>query len=282
MPDSTSIKQIIAEINASFSENKPDVFLAHCTDDIRWEMAGHFLCEGKEAVRGATDMGCFKEPPQFTIHSIVADGDTATCNGEMRMIQATGEPCRAAFCDVYYFENGKVAKLISYVVDLPIPDDEGGTYNEDQVIKVIDSAAQAVRDKDSDAAVALLAPEMVQFSLAPPLQHAGEAALAKAGLQEWFDTWDGPIGYEITEQTITMGDDVAFAHSLNHMTGTKKDGEKVDLWFRDTKGLRKFDRTEWKITHGHESVPFLMDGSFKAALDLKPEPAVDSESSIES
>jgi PhnB protein len=27
---------------------------------------------------------------------------------------------------------------------------------------------------------------------------------------------------------------------------------------------------EWSIVHEHESVPFLMDGSDKAALDLKP------------
>jgi hypothetical protein len=26
----------------------------------------------------------------------------------------------------------------------------------------------------------------------------------------------------------------------------------------------------WKIAHGHESVPMQMDGSFRAAIDLKP------------
>lgn len=26
----------------------------------------------------------------------------------------------------------------------------------------------------------------------------------------------------------------------------------------------------WKIAHGHSSVPFAMDGSFRALLDLKP------------
>ena len=53
------------------------------------------------------------------------------------------------------------------------------------------------------------------------------------------------------------------------MTGTKKDGEKADLWVRVTVGLRRIDGA-WKITHQHTSVPFLMDGSFKAAVDLKP------------
>jgi ketosteroid isomerase-like protein len=47
------------------------------------------------------------------------------------------------------------------------------------------------------------------------------------------------------------------------------DGEKVDMWLRETLCFRKIDG-KWKITHEHESVPFYMDGSFKAAVDLKP------------
>jgi ketosteroid isomerase-like protein len=41
------------------------------------------------------------------------------------------------------------------------------------------------------------------------------------------------------------------------------------IWFRHTLGFRKI-RGKWKIPHEHESVPFYMDGSFKAAVDLKP------------
>ncbi len=46
-------------------------------------------------------------------------------------------------------------------------------------------------------------------------------------------------------------------------------GERVDLWFRETLGFCKIDG-QWKIAHEHSSVPFYMDGSFKAAIDLKP------------
>ena len=53
------------------------------------------------------------------------------------------------------------------------------------------------------------------------------------------------------------------------MTGIKKGGEKADVWVRVTVVLRRFGGT-WKITHQHTSVPFQMDGSFKAAVDLKP------------
>jgi PhnB protein len=38
---------------------------------------------------------------------------------------------------------------------------------------------------------------------------------------------------------------------------------------RQTFGLRKLAGA-WKIAHDHMSVPFYMDGSYKAAIDLKP------------
>jgi ketosteroid isomerase-like protein len=53
------------------------------------------------------------------------------------------------------------------------------------------------------------------------------------------------------------------------MAGTKTDGQDVDLWARQTVGLRKREGA-WKIIHQHTSTPFYMDGSMKAAVDLKP------------
>jgi len=45
---------------------------------------------------------------------------------------------------------------------------------------------------------------------------------------------------------------------------------KKILCFRETFCLRKIN-DQWLITHLHQSVPFYMDGSFKAAIDLKPQ-----------
>jgi ketosteroid isomerase-like protein len=65
------------------------------------------------------------------------------------------------------------------------------------------------------------------------------------------------------------GRGVGFCHSLNRLSGTKTDGEEIDMWLRATVCFRKIDG-KWTITHKHESVPFYMDGSNKAAVDLKP------------
>ena len=138
--------------------------------------------------------------------------------------------------------------------------------DEAQIRKVIDDWAYALRNKDADGVLSSCAPSLTHFSLAPPLLSARSDA---KDLKGWFDTWQGPIGYEIRDLNITVGGDVAFSHSLNRMHGTNTAGGKDDLWLRHTLGFRKING-EWKVTHEHESVPFYMDGSFKAAVDLKP------------
>jgi PhnB protein len=139
---------------------------------------------------------------------------------------------------------------------------------EAQIRKLVDQLARAIRDKDVEAVMACYASDILTFDLAPPLQHAGREVI-KEGLKDWFPTWDGPIGLEIRDLSVVAGGAVAYCTSLNRMTGTKTDGEKPDLWFRATYGLRK-EGGAWKIAHEHASTPFYMDGSFKAAVDLKP------------
>jgi PhnB protein len=139
------------------------------------------------------------------------------------------------------------------------------TTAEAEIQAVIEDWADAMRAKDAKRVVAHGTADFVHFSLAPPLV----AETGVKGLEQWFATWRGPIDYALHDLRITAGDDVAFAHSLNRMRGTHTSGESTDLWFRHTLCLRKAAGA-WKIAHEHESVPFYMDGSMKAALDLKP------------
>ena len=65
-----------------------------------------------------------------------------------------------------------------------------------------------------------------------------------------------------------MGDDVAFSHSLNHVSATTKDGQRLDMYWRATVCFRKLDGS-WTVTHTHSSVPFDMETG-QASLDLEP------------
>jgi PhnB protein len=138
--------------------------------------------------------------------------------------------------------------------------------DELQIRQVIDDWSRALRAKDARGVVAHHAPGFVSFSLAPPLLTRPADT---TGLDAWFATWRGPIGYEIDDLHLETSGDLAFGYSLNRMSGTKTDGQRVDLWFRQTLCLRKLGGA-WKIVHAHDSVPFYMDGSVRAAVDLQP------------
>ena len=140
------------------------------------------------------------------------------------------------------------------------------TKENSAIETVIRDWSKAISDKDAARVLSHLTDDIVEFSLAPPLQYNGKQV---DDIQNWFDTWIGPIGNDARDIEITAGEDVAYVRSLVRMTGTKTDGQKADLWFRQTLGLTKRDGV-WKIAHTHASVPFYMDGSFKAAIDLTP------------
>lgn len=137
-----------------------------------------------------------------------------------------------------------------------------------QIRQLLDHWAEALRAKDVDGVMSHYATDVVAFDLAPPLQYRGADAYRK-NWESWFPTFRGPIGYELRDLNIATSEDIAFCHSFNRITGTRTDDEKTDVWVRATVCCRKIDR-KWKIVHEHQSVPFYMDGSYRAAVDLRP------------
>ena len=113
------------------------------------------------------------------------------------------------------------------------------------------------------------APQVVQYSLAPPLGGPADGH-DPTFLESWLTGFEAPPRREVTRLDITVDGDVAFATSIDAMTATPKgSGEEFTLWYRVTLGLRRIDG-RWLVTHEHTSVPFHMDGSFRAAVGLEP------------
>jgi uncharacterized protein (TIGR02246 family) len=145
--------------------------------------------------------------------------------------------------------------------------------SSDEVLirELVDRQVEAMTSRDAAAVVGLRAADVVGFTLAPPLVQSGADMTNVAGTAAWFATFDGPLQYEVRDLEVTVGGDVAFCHSLNRMSAVPVGmAEAFELWFRATLGLRKVDG-EWRVTHEHQSTPFYMDGSLRAAVDLKPE-----------
>jgi len=141
------------------------------------------------------------------------------------------------------------------------------------IMRILHARGEALRTKDAEALAADYAAELVSYDLAPPLATRGIDRLA---LERWLAGWDGPVTGEMRELRIDVGGDVAFSASLNRMHATAKRGKDMDLWVRTTLGFRKIEG-RWRIVHEHISVPFYMDGTERAAVDLQPEPREDQE-----
>jgi uncharacterized protein (TIGR02246 family) len=141
------------------------------------------------------------------------------------------------------------------------------TGEEIGIRQLIDGFQRAIRAKDLDGVLSVYAPDIVSFDLVPPMQHVGIAAYRRPW-EETFASFEGRIGYEVSDLHITATDEVAFSHSLNRMSGTTKNGQATSMWVRWTACFRKLDG-RWLITHEQVSVPIDME-SGRALLDLEP------------
>jgi uncharacterized protein (TIGR02246 family) len=140
--------------------------------------------------------------------------------------------------------------------------------DEAAIRQLIDKMAEAIRAMDFEGLKACFAPDMVSFDVGgPPLQTVG----AEAKLKTWemaSTVVQPPLGYEIRDLTIAVGDDVAFGHSFNRFSGTLENGDGIGPWVRYTAGFRKIDGI-WFIAHDQVSVPVDFR-SGRALLNLEP------------
>jgi len=117
--------------------------------------------------------------------------------------------------------------------------------------------AVALREKNVEAVISHYVPDVVLFDVVNPLLSSG-TDLLRTRLTEWLSSFDGHMGFEVSDLKVEAGDYLAFCHGLNRVIGTKVDGVKIDMCWRATLCWRKSDGN-WKITHSHASVPFNME-----------------------
>jgi ketosteroid isomerase-like protein len=103
------------------------------------------------------------------------------------------------------------------------------------------------------------------YDLAPPL---GRRGMDRDSVRAWLASWEGPIQIDARDVNLVVDGDLAFVSALFRMRGSQG-GEDQDMWYRTTICLRK-TAGRWRIVCDHASVPFYMDGSYRAAVDLKP------------
>jgi uncharacterized protein (TIGR02246 family) len=139
------------------------------------------------------------------------------------------------------------------------------TRDRAEIEALFERLARAHANHDADAIVETYAPDARIYDLAPPLERRG---MNRDSVAAWLAGWEGPIVIDARDVTLAIDGGLAFVSALNRMRG-RQGGEDQDLWYRATTCLRK-TRGQWRIVCDHSSVPFYMDGSYRAAVDLRP------------
>ena len=150
-----------------------------------------------------------------------------------------------------------------------LPSARPAANDEAEIRRLLDRWAKAFRAKDLRGIMSIYEPgqALVAYDVVAPLQYTGYEAYEK-DYKEFLDAFQGPIEVEIRDVNIMAGDWVAFSRGLERITGTMKNGGKLDVWVRFTECYRKTNG-RWLAVHDHISVPVDLE-SGKALLDLKP------------
>ena len=122
-----------------------------------------------------------------------------------------------------------------------------------------DRFVAAFKAKDLDAIMKAYAPgqALVVFDVVPPRQYVGAAAYRK-DWQTFLGSFDGPITVELTDLDVGADRNLAYSHSVQRVTGTDKQGKKLDMTLRVTDVYQRI-RGRWLVIHEHVSVPVDLD-----------------------
>ncbi len=110
-------KAILEQGNAAITAGNNEGFLELCTNDTVWNFVGDKTLIGKEAVRQWMAKE-YVEPPQNTVTQLIAEGDFVTAMGHLAMKDKDGIIEHYEYCDVWRFQDGKMAELKAFVIKI--------------------------------------------------------------------------------------------------------------------------------------------------------------------
>jgi uncharacterized protein (TIGR02246 family) len=170
---------------------------------------------------------------------------------------------------VGYIDAGATARKILLILLIMTLSTPAWADARTEIRGLVDRFVAAFKAKDVDAIMKVYAPDqtLVVFDVVPPRQYVGAAAYRK-DWQTFLGSFDGPITVDLTDLNIGADRNLAYSHSIQRVTGTDKQGKKLDLTVRVTDVYQKM-RGRWFVVHEHVSVPVDLETQ-KPDLASKP------------
>lgn len=110
--------ELLRDFTQAFPKNQSDVILDNLADDVRWEMVGERVIEGKEAAKEMVMTMMDDSTEELYINTIITHGDTGAVEGTMKFKDGS----EFGFADIYEFTNhseeAKIKSIRSFIVPL--------------------------------------------------------------------------------------------------------------------------------------------------------------------
>ncbi|MBV8737811.1 MAG: nuclear transport factor 2 family protein, partial [Alphaproteobacteria bacterium] len=99
------------------------------------------------------------------------------------------------------------------------------TGDEVQIKVLEDQFTAAFNAKDVNAIMKVYVPDqsLFAFDVVPPRQYVGATAYRK-DWENFFNGFDGPIKFEISDLAIAADGNLGYSHSIQHISGMSKKG----------------------------------------------------------
>lgn len=111
-------KKTVESYMNAFEKGDRQRVLACLTDDVVWILPGVFHLKGKKEFEGEIRNDAFQGDPEITVTRMTEENDIVITEGSVRAQKKSGEFINLTFCDVFEMQNGKIQRLISYLMEI--------------------------------------------------------------------------------------------------------------------------------------------------------------------
>jgi ketosteroid isomerase-like protein len=96
--------------------DRPQI-LSCLTDDVEWVVPGAFHVRGKDQFATHIVDDGFVGHPAISVARLIEADDVVVAEGSVRALRQDGTVLDLVFCDVFDMRDGKIQRLVSYLME---------------------------------------------------------------------------------------------------------------------------------------------------------------------
>jgi ketosteroid isomerase-like protein len=114
----TPNKRMVERYMDGFRKTDRPQILSCLADEVEWELPGVFHVRGKAEFAKHIVEDAFTGHPEITVRRLIEAHEVVVAEGAVRTQKKDGAVLNLVFCDVFEMENGKIRRLVSYLMEV--------------------------------------------------------------------------------------------------------------------------------------------------------------------